>query len=264
MLKPKHYHMRSLSDPGSFSEHGNHSAHRHQLLEPGARVRRAAVARTGLMAVRNVVFDFGGVLLRWRPAEIIDSFYADEQLRRRAKELVFEHPDWVEMDRGTLSDTAAAERFAARLGRPEAEMHALLEHVKRSLTLLPETVALVEYLRSRGVPLYGLSNMAASTFAHLRQRYSVWDNFLGIVISAHVKLVKPDARIFEHLCARYALDPSDTVFIDDHLPNVESAARQGFRTIHFSEPGRCREELRAHLDAGADSCPSTTAHYLTD
>jgi putative hydrolase of the HAD superfamily len=197
--------------------------------------------------VRNVVFDFGGVLVRWRPLEILEEFYADEPLRQRVKELVFDHPDWVEMDRGTLSDALAAERFAARLGRPEAEMHALLEYVKGSLTPLPDTVALIERLKSRGVPVYGLSNMATATFAYLKERYSVWDNFLGIVISAEVKLVKPDPRIFEHLCRRYRLDPGETLFIDDHWPNVDSAHRQGFHTIHFSDPHRSLEEIESRL-----------------
>src|ERR1700722_1940571 len=122
----------------------------------------------GILAVRNVVFDFGGVLVRWRPLELIESFYPDGPLRARVREMVFEHPDWVEMDRGTLSDAAAAERFAARLGRPQAEMHSLLQHVKDSLTPLPDTVAIVRALKNRGVPIYGLSNMSAATFAHLR------------------------------------------------------------------------------------------------
>jgi putative hydrolase of the HAD superfamily len=200
------------------------------------------------LAVRNVVFDFGGVLVRWRPIELIERLYPDEPLRARVREMVFEHPDWVEMDRGTLSDAAAAERFAARLGRPEAEMHSLLEHVKDSLTPLPDTVAIVRALKSRGIPLYGLSNMSAATFAHLKARDSFWDDFLGIVISAHVRLVKPDPQIFDHLCERYALDPAETLFIDDHLPNVESARRRGFRTIHFSDAERCLEEIDTHLE----------------
>jgi len=204
-----------------------------------------------MKSVRNVVFDFGGVLVRWRPLEIIESFYADEPLRQRVRELIFEHPDWLEMDRGTLSDAAAVERFAARVARPESEMQALLAHVKDSLTPLPETVAIVERLKNRGIPLYGLSNMAASTFAHLRERHAVWDHFTGIVISAEVKLVKPDPRIFEHLCACYGLDPVETVFIDDHRPNVEAAARQGFHTIHFSDAASCREQIESHLGRDA-------------
>jgi putative hydrolase of the HAD superfamily len=200
------------------------------------------------LGVRNVVFDFGGVLVRWRPLELIESFYPEGPLRGRVRELVFEHPDWVEMDRGSMSDAAAAERFAARLGRPEAEMHSLLQHVKDSLTPLPDTVAIVRELKSRGVPIYGLSNMSAATFAHLRERHSFWDDFIGIVISAHVGLIKPDPRIFEHLCGRFALDPAETLFIDDHLPNVESAGRLGFRTIHFSNANGCLEGIETHLN----------------
>ena len=63
--------------------------------------------------VRNVVFDFGGVLVRWKPTEILESFYEDERLRRLAHDEVFNHSDWVELDRGTLSDEAAIPRFAA-------------------------------------------------------------------------------------------------------------------------------------------------------
>lgn len=202
---------------------------------------------TGILAARNVVFDFGGVLVRWRPIEFIDSFYPEGPLRGQVREMVFDHPDWLEMDRGSLSDAAAAERFAARLGRPEAEMHSLLRHVKDSLTPLPDTVAIVRKLKSRGVPIFGLSNMSAATFAHLRARYSLWDDFRGIVISAHVGLIKPDPRIFDHLCEQFALHPTETLFIDDHLPNVESAARRGFRTIHFSDAEGCLEGIESHL-----------------
>jgi len=39
-------------------------------------------------------------------------------------------------------------------------------------------------VRNRQVPLYCLSNMAASTFAYLRERHEFWHAFRGIVISA--------------------------------------------------------------------------------
>ena len=54
------------------------------------------------------------------------------------------------------------------MGRPEAEMTALLEHVRASLTPIEPTVALLEELRERGYRLYGLSNMSESIFEHLR------------------------------------------------------------------------------------------------
>jgi putative hydrolase of the HAD superfamily len=198
---------------------------------------------------RNVIFDFGGVLVRWKPQEIIDGFYRDEDLRVRLRQGVFEHPDWLEMDRGTLSDAEAADRFAARMGRPAAEMRDLLQHVKESLVPMEDTVELVHALAERGVPVYGLSNMSASTFEHLESRHAVWKVFRGIVISGRIRLVKPDARIFAHITESYDLVAAQTAFIDDLEPNVQAAARHGFRGIRFESAAQCREELGDWLQA---------------
>ena len=50
----------------------------------------------------NLIFDLGGVVVRWDPAAIIASVFDDEDLRARVREGVFAHPDWLELDRGTL------------------------------------------------------------------------------------------------------------------------------------------------------------------
>ena len=199
------------------------------------------------MAVRNVIFDFGGVLVRWQPAEMIERFYADEAVRPVIAREILQHPDWLEMDRGTLDDETALRRFAARTGRSSAEISAFLQHVRESLTPVPEMVALVESLAARGVPVYGLSNMATSTFAWLQSQHDLWKAFRGIVISAHIKMMKPDAEIFEHILQKYGLVAGETVFIDDHRPNVDSAARLGLRTILFASPAQCAAELRQTL-----------------
>jgi putative hydrolase of the HAD superfamily len=197
--------------------------------------------------VRNVVFDFGGVLVRWQPEAVIAGFYADEPLRALVRDAVFRHPDWIDIDRGTLSESAAIERFAARMNRPVAEMRALMQNIKDSLTPLPDSIALLDELAQRGVPLYGLSNMSAPIFALLKSRYEHWDRFRGIVISGEIGLVKPEPEIFHHLAQRYDLVPAETVFIDDHLPNIECARRLGFRTIHFADAQQCSRELDTHL-----------------
>jgi HAD superfamily hydrolase (TIGR01509 family) len=89
--------------------------------------------------------------------------------------------------------------------------------------------------------------MSAPIFALLRSRYDHWDRFRGIVISGEVGLVKPEPEIFHHITDCYSLIPAETVFIDDHLPNIESAGRLGFRTIHFANAAQCRRELDTHI-----------------
>jgi putative hydrolase of the HAD superfamily len=197
--------------------------------------------------VRHVIFDFGGVILKWQPQEILRSFYQDEGLRALIAQEVFGHPDWLDMDRGTLDEESAAQRFALRTGRPLEEMVALLRHVKESLTPIPESVAILEALARRGVPLYGLSNMSAPTFAHLRRRYAIWRLFQGIVISGELQLMKPEPQIFQHLVQAHGLAVPASVFIDDSPKNVAGAALLGFQTILFKEPSQCAAELEQLL-----------------
>jgi putative hydrolase of the HAD superfamily len=201
----------------------------------------------------NVIFDFGGVLVRWKPQEIIDNFYQDGELRAKLWDEVFQHPDWLEMDRGMLEDGDAAERFATRMNRPPAEMRGLLERVKDSLVPMETSLDIVNDLAKRGIPVYGLSNMSSSTFAHLEDRHAIWDVFRGIVISGRIKLVKPDPRIFEHISTTYGLVPEHTAFIDDLTPNVEAASRHGFRGIRFENAAQCSDDLDAWLETGRAS-----------
>lgn len=193
--------------------------------------------------VRNVVFDFGGVLVAWRPQEIIDSFYAEPELRRALRAHAFDHEDWLHMDRGTLDEASVVSRCAARMARPEAELRALFEHVRAALVPIEPTVALLHELRGRGLKLYGLSNMSETVFTYLSRRHDFFGLFDGIVVSAKVKLLKPQPEIYEHLRDRFELDFGESVFIDDLARNVESARRVGLPAIQFTSTEQVRREL---------------------
>lgn len=197
--------------------------------------------------LRNVIFDFGGVLVTWRPQEIIDSFYAEPRLRDALRAHAFQHDDWLAMDRGTLDEASVVSRCAARMARPEAELRALFDHVRAALTPIESTVALLRELRARSFRLYGLSNMSATIFAYLEGRHDFFKLFDGIVVSAAVKLLKPEPEIYEHLRERFGLDFGESVFIDDHLPNVESARRVGLPAIQFTSAEQVRRDLESLL-----------------
>jgi len=198
--------------------------------------------------VRNVVFDFGGVLVKWRPQEIIDSFYAEPHLRESLRTHAFQHDDWLDMDRGTLDEASIVRRCAARMARPESELEALFDHLRATLTPIEPTVKLLRELRQRqGLKLYGLSNMSATIFAYLDGRHDFFKLFDGIVVSAAVKLLKPEPAIYEHLRERFKLDFAETVFIDDYARNVESARRTGLPAIQFETTDQVRRELEPLL-----------------
>jgi putative hydrolase of the HAD superfamily len=195
-------------------------------------------------AIRNVVFDLGGVLVDWRPQALIDAFYADAELRAALRREAFQHADWVDFDRGALDEAVVGARIAARLGRPQLELAQLFERVREMLQPLPDAVEIVRGLRARGgLSLYVLSNMAESIFRHIEKRTDLFTLFDGIVISGAISLVKPEPAIFEHLAQRFAIAPRETVFVDDLPANVAAARELGFVAIRFESVEQCRREL---------------------
>jgi HAD superfamily hydrolase (TIGR01509 family) len=198
--------------------------------------------------VKNVIFDLGGVLLEWNPAKILTDFYADPDLRRLLKESLFGHADWLALDRGTMSEAEVLARAEQRTGRPAAELEALHAAMRESLHVKPDTVALLDSLHARGIPLYCLSNMSAAVYAYLRLRHDFWDRFRGIVISGEIQLLKPEPEIFTHLLERFGLEARETVFIDDMAANVEGARAVGMLGIQFSDAAECERRLMPMLE----------------
>ena len=91
--------------------------------------------------------------------------------------------------------------------------------------------------------------MAASTFAYLRERHEFWHAFRGIVISAEIKMLKPEREIFEYLLHRFGLSPAESIFVDDHPPNIEAARLLGLHTVWFRDARQCATELEHLLGA---------------
>jgi putative hydrolase of the HAD superfamily len=197
-------------------------------------------------AVRNVIFDLGGVVLEWNPDAILSDYYADADARATLKSSLFQHPDWLSLDQGILTEADVLPSLEQRTGRPIAELRGLFEAVRQSLKPKADTVALIRSLAQRGIPLYCLSNMPATTFEYLRERHDFWDLFQGIVISGEIKMVKPERRIFDYLLRRFDLSPAETAFVDDHRPNIDAARELGLHTVLFQDAAQCDVELE-HL-----------------
>jgi putative hydrolase of the HAD superfamily len=193
----------------------------------------------------NLVFDLGGVVVRWDPDAIIAGVFSDPATRAKVKAGVFDHADWLELDRGTLGRDDAIARAAKRTGISAGEMKRLLHAVPASLVVFPETVELLYRLKRKDYPLYCLSNMHFASIEYLEKTHTFWDVFDGRVISCRLQLCKPESGIYEHLLQTYGLNAQDTLFIDDVQKNLDAAAKLGVRTLRFENAAQCERELRA-------------------
>ena len=193
----------------------------------------------------NLIFDLGGVVVRWAPEAIIAGVFQDENTRATVREGVFSHADWLELDRGTLDREEAIRRAAQRTGMAQSEIRRLLLAVPPSLTPIPETIDLLYRLKARGYPLYCLSNMHVASIEHLEREQKFFEVFTGKVISCRLNLCKPEAAIYEQALSLNGLKADQTVFIDDVDVNVAAAAQLGMHTIQFRDAAQCERELRS-------------------
>jgi putative hydrolase of the HAD superfamily len=191
----------------------------------------------------NIVFDLGGVVFNWQPDKIIGHVFENPVIQRLVKTEIFEHADWVALDRGTLDFDQAVDRGAERTGLPQREIERLLNAVPASLTPIHDTIELIRSIRNLDHKLFVLSNMQFESIAYLEEQYDIWDLFDGIVISCRIQKVKPESEIYKHLLSEHQLNAAETVFIDDMSENLDAASLLGIQTIQFINAAQCRQDL---------------------
>ncbi len=156
-------------------------------------------------------------------------------------------PEWnIEQDAGrSLSEATQilVEKF------PEEEVNIRLFYDRWEEMIRGEvkgTVTLLDAINKKGAHnLYALTNWSAETFPVAQKRFDFLTYFQGIVVSGDEKTRKPFPRIYEILFERYRLDPTSSIFIDDSLPNVETARELGMTGIHFKHPKQLDSDLRS-------------------
>ena len=71
------------------------------------------------------------------------------------------------------------------------------------------------------------------------------EEFEGIVVSADLHIIKPDARIYRYLLDTYHLNPEECLFLDDVEANVEGAKAVGMQSLRFHNN---YDEIEHYLD----------------
>ena len=192
----------------------------------------------------NVVFDLGNVLLRWDPRFLYRKIFADEA----RMEWFLSHvcnPDWnMEQDRGRSFAAAVQEAQARHPDHAEAiaaydlRWHETLPHA------IGGSVAILEELHKKGVPVFAITNWNSDKFRETRARFAFLDLFRDIVVSGDERLVKPDAVIYQLFLRRNGLAARDCLFIDDSAANVKGAESVGMKAHHFTSAEKLRHSLR--------------------
>lgn len=193
----------------------------------------------------TVIFDLGGVLIDWNPRYLYRQLFEDEAAMEQFLAEVCTSEWNLGLDAGRPFAEAVAELSLQHPGHRtmiEAYHHRWIEMVAGPI--LP-TVAILEELAAREVPLYALTNWSAETFRLVRgtEPYAFLELFKTIFVSGELRMVKPHAAFFRHALAEIGEPAERCLFIDDVAKNIDGAAAVGMQVHRFQDAAHLRSDL---------------------
>lgn len=194
--------------------------------------------------MKNIIFDFGNVLVHWEPYKIIQKFFPNDQPKEIFKKM---YEVWIDLNLGKLKEEEAIKLYQQQLNVEEVILKDLMHELKTSQTPIPGSIELLKRLsESKEVELYAITDNIREFIKYHEINSEFIKYFQNkVVVSADVGLLKPSREIYEYLLKTYNLDPSKSIFIDDVARNVEGAKAVGIESFQFIDMPSCEQQLIA-------------------
>ena len=198
------------------------------------------------MSIKNVVFDFGQVMVHFEPSYMVGKYVEDKDDAALLEQVIFDRLYWDKLDRGTITDEEVIEGCRSRL--PERLWDVTDKIYYNWIYNIPEIDgmrALVARIKKEyGVRVALLSNICTYFAAH-SDEIPCLEEFEKCIFSAVAGHVKPHADMFEYLCDSCDMLPEETVFVDDNAANIQGSEAYGIKGYLFDGDV---EKLNAYLD----------------
>lgn len=200
-----------------------------------------------LSPIRAVMFDYGEVLssapsaqalglmaaMLGVPAEHFRKLYAAQ---RKAYDRADLTPSEYWTGMAAAAGTTLGPEEVDRLRKIDVEMWS---NVRENM------LRWVLELRSSGVKTAVLSNMHRDMARHVRAKCDWLADFDCVALSSELRLVKPDAEIYQYCLQQLAVAAGDALFLDDREANVRAAEALGITGIVARNTGQIRRDLQA-------------------
>lgn len=199
-------------------------------------------------AIRQIIFDFGGVILDIDPQQTINALQSmgveDVDIFNTKS---FQEDVIAKFERGIITPEQFRERVRQHIGKDICDQD--IDDAWNALLLdIPkERIKVLEQVKNN-YDIFLLSNSNEIHYdiyvrdLQLRFGYREFDQlFHKAYFSFDLHLSKPNVEIFEFVLNQHNLIPEETLFIDDTLMHIEAAQKTGLKTYHLMKPERIRD-----------------------
>ncbi|SFQ32169.1 haloacid dehalogenase superfamily, subfamily IA, variant 3 with third motif having DD or ED [Butyrivibrio proteoclasticus] len=193
--------------------------------------------------IDTIVFDIGNVLtdFAWDKF-LVYKGYDDAMVERIAKATVYSD-DWVEYDKGNLTNDEIIARFVENDPEIKSDIEDSFKNIDGIILKREKTIPWIRALKAAGYKVLYLSNFSKQALEGCPDAMEFLAETDGGILSYREHVVKPDPAIYNLLVSRYNLTPSKTVFIDDTPVNIEAAKKLGWKGIIYRDYNQVVDEL---------------------
>lgn len=198
--------------------------------------------------IKNLIFDLGNVLIKYRPAEfLVREGITDPEAHALLMKEIFSSDEWNEADAGIVSLQEVEERCLKRIPKEyHSVAHKLITDWVHPMEPIPGMGDLIERRKAEGMGVYVLTNAPSNVHNYFGE---VPGNECadGLVVSADIKMTKPNADIFEYLLNKFGLVANECLFIDDLKANTDGAEAVGIHGYTFDGDTKKLDEYITEL-----------------
>ena len=185
--------------------------------------------------IKNVIFDIGNVLVDFRWRELMADLHLSKEAQDSFETSVFGSCWWHDLDHGTIDEADAVKRLREDNAKYREAFDMVWDNRDKLVSPYDYSVSWIKSLKERGLQVYLLSNYPRDIFTLHAQKgsFPFLDYIDGKIVSGFVKMIKPDADIYQCLMNTYGLKAEECVFLDDRAENIEGAKAVGIHGIEF-------------------------------
>jgi len=194
--------------------------------------------------IAGILFDLGGVLVALDGAPYLAKLLGVEPQHEALHKMWIASPSVVAHETGKMEAAAFAAGVVADLRLPVSADSFLEDFCNWPMGLLPGALQLLDEVPD----VYHVAALSNTSAVHWEKILAMGlvDRFDQMYLSHQIGCLKPATEAFLIALRGMGLSPSDVLFLDDGLRNIDAAARLG---------------MHAHLARGPEEARRVLAQY---
>ena len=117
--------------------------------------------------IKNIIFDFGNVVLKWNTKELIKNYSNEPKEQEILEKVIFKSEEWLKLDNGLLNYDEAKIIFKSKLpDHLKEKVEEIMNTWYTKMPLIEETYNLIIKLKQNNYKIYALSNTHVTLYEY--------------------------------------------------------------------------------------------------